>query len=136
MPAIPSNINGVVVDFAPAVNNNVVQRVIDALLFCVSPNVSPGNPLARVFVSSARRQNPNASRHNTGQAVDISRINGKKIINGFPSDPQVRAIVTALQQKFESFPQRRENFGPAFKKKLGQPFQVAGHQDHIHYSVN
>ena len=136
MPNIPSTINGVAVDFAPAVNKNVVQRVIDALRHCVKPNVAPGHMLARVFISSARRQNPNNSRHNTGQAVDISRINGVRMSTGFNNDPQVTAIVRALQEEFESFPQRRENFGPHFKKKLGQPFQVSGHQDHIHYSVN
>jgi hypothetical protein len=45
------------------------------------------------------------------------------MVVGFGSNPQVTAIVTAIQQAFESFPERRENFGPAFKKKLGQPFQ-------------
>ena len=136
MPAIPSTINGVAVDFAPAVKNNVVQRVVDALRHCVKPDVAPGHPLARIFVSSARRQSSTPSRHPTGQAVDISRINGKLMSVHYPSDAQIKAIVNALQEIFETYEHRRENFGPHFKKKLGQPHQVAGHRDHIHYSVN
>ncbi len=136
MPNIPSTINGVTVNFAPAVNKNVQQLVIDALNHCISPNVASGHQLDAIFVSSARRQNPNNSRHNTGRAVDISRINGVKIVVGFTSNAHVKAIVKAIQQKFESFPDRRENFGPALKKKLGADFSVPGHKDHIHLSVN
>jgi hypothetical protein len=136
MPTIPSNINGVTVNFAPAVNKNVQQLVIDALRHCIKPNIAPGHQLDSVFVSSARRQNPNDSRHNTGRAVDISRINGVRMDGGFDSNTHVNAIVKAIQRTFESFPARRENFGPAMKKKLGEPFQVAGHKDHVHLSVN
>jgi hypothetical protein len=136
MSAIPSNINGVNVNFAPAVNNNVQQLVIDALRHCIKPNIAQGHQLDSIFVSSARRNNPNNSRHNTGRAVDISRINGVKMLGGFNTNPHVKTIVTAIQETFEGFSERRENFGPALKKKLGQPFQVAGHKDHIHLSVN
>ncbi|MFN2417140.1 MAG: hypothetical protein ABR603_18535 [Pyrinomonadaceae bacterium] len=136
MPNIPSTVNGVAVDFAPAVNRNVVQGVLDALRHVISPDVAPGHNLARVFVSSARRQNPNNSRHNVGKAVDISRINGVRMSTGFGPDAQVTAIVRAIQRRFESFPAKRENFGPSAKLKEGAPFQVAGHADHIHLSVD
>lgn len=136
MATIPSNINGVNVNFASAVNNNVQPLVVDALRHCIKPDVAAGHQLDSIFISSARRQNPNSSRHNTGRAVDISRINGVRMDGGFNSNPHVKAIVTAIQQTFESFPERRENFGPAMKKKLGQPFQVSGHKDHVHLSVN
>ena len=136
MPDIPSTINGVVVDFAPAVKRNVVMGVIDALRHVIRPDVAPSHTLARIFVSSARRQASNTSRHNVGKAVDISRINGVKMVTGFGSDAQVTAIVRAIQRKFESFPAKRENFGPALKLKEGAPFQVSGHKDHIHLSVD
>jgi hypothetical protein len=136
MATIPSSINGVAVDFASAVKNNVVQSVIDALRHCIKPDIAPAHPLARIFISSARRQGSTTSRHNTGKAVDISRINGIKMVTGFPSDPQVKAIVTAIQNKFESFPKKRENFGPAVKKKEGVNFPISGHKDHIHFSVD
>lgn len=136
MPDIPSTINGVTVDFAPAVKRNVVQGVIDALRHVITPDVAPNHNLARIFVSSARRQASNTSRHNVGKAVDISRINGVRMSTGFGSDAQVTAIVRAIQQRFESFPQKRENFGPSLKLKEGQPFQIAGHGDHVHLSVD
>ena len=136
MPDIPSTINGVAVDFAPAVKRNVVQGVIDALRHVIKPDVAPSHNLARIFISSARRQASNTSRHNIGKAVDISRINGIKMVTGFGSDAQVTAIVRAIQQKFESFPAKRENFGPSVKLKEGAPFTVSGHKDHIHLSVD
>ena len=136
MPDIPSTINGVAVDFAPAVKRNVVQGVIDAMRHVIKPDVAPSHNLARIFVSSARRQASSTSRHNIGKAVDISRINGVRMSTGFGSDPQVTAIVRAMQQKFESFDRKRENFGPALKLKEGAPFQIGGHGDHIHFSVD
>jgi hypothetical protein len=136
MPNIPSTINDVAVDFAPAVKKNVVQGVLDALRHCIRSDVAAGHSLARIFVSSARRNGSGTSRHNSGKAVDISRINGVRMDPGFDNDAQVKAIVTAIQKKFESFQQKRENFGPAMKLKEGQPFQVSGHRDHIHFSVD
>ncbi len=54
----------------------------------------------------------------------------------YPSNISVKAITDALQNKFESYPYKRENFGPLFKKKLGNAHPVTGHSDHIHFSVN
>jgi hypothetical protein len=70
------------------------------------------------------------------KAVDISRINGIKIVIGYPNDPEVKAIVDAIQIAFETFSDRRENFGPYAKTKLGKPWSVSGHDDHIHLSIN
>lgn len=136
MPNIPVDINGVRVEFAPAVNKNVQQLMIDALSHCVKRDVAEGRRLDSIFVSSAKRQNPNTSRHNIGRAVDISQVNGVRLIIGFGKNPNVTALVEAIQQTFESFPKRRENFGPALKLKEGEPFVIAGHNDHIHLSVD
>lgn len=71
-----------------------------------------------------------------GKAVDISRINGMKMAVFYTTNASVKAIVDAIQTAFETYPYRRENFGPFFKKKLGAPMSIAGHLDHIHLSVN
>lgn len=71
-----------------------------------------------------------------GKAVDISRINDMRISMHYPSDPTVKSIVDAIQERFELYPHRRENFGPSIKKKLGNNFNISGHHDHIHISVN
>jgi hypothetical protein len=70
------------------------------------------------------------------KAVDISRVNGMKIDLAYSSDPFIAYIVNAIQNNFETFEHRRENFGPLFKKKLGVSYPVEGHKDHIHLSVN
>ena len=76
------------------------------------------------------------SRHAQSKAVDISRINGIKIDSGYQNNQEVRAVVDAIQHSFESYGFRRENFGPGLMKKLGEEWKVAGHQDHIHLSVD
>lgn len=71
------------------------------------------------------------SNHFRGLAVDISRINDIPIIVLGANN-----LVTALQQAIEQTTNRRENFGPALKLKLGQPWSIGGHDNHIHFSIN
>ena len=138
MPNIPGNLNGVLVEFSPKVNKNVDQKIIDALKIIIKPNISTGHTLTKIYISSANDQHQSPSRHvqGAGKAVDISRINGMKMAVFYPSNPTVKAITNALQAEFEKYPQRRENYGPSFKKKQGKPHAVTGHNDHIHFSVN
>ena len=136
MPQIPAVINGVAVDFDEGVVNDVDQAVVDGLKHCVKTNIAAGHSLVRIFISSASDSHSFPSRHAQKKAVDISRINGTKIVIGYPSNVALKAIVDAIQTTFESFSRRRENFGPHLKHKLGNPFAVSGHQDHIHLSVN
>src|SRR4030042_4848284 len=92
--------------------------------------------LEKIFISSINDgdHDPN-SLHYMGKALDISQVNGERIIT-YPNDPEVRAIVRGIQEAFEEYAEQRENFGPYFKKKLGAPWEVSGHKDHIHLSVN
>ncbi|MBB5321630.1 hypothetical protein [Marinobacter oulmenensis] len=138
MPAIPGKVNGVVVEFSSNVNRSVDEKIINALKHILHTDISSGHKLNRVFISSANDQHKFPSRHvqGNGKAVDISRINGMKMSVFYPSNPSVKAITDAIQSKFETFPKKRENFGPFFQKKLGQPYSVGGHKDHIHISVN
>lgn len=138
MPDISININGVVVEFSPAANKNVDQKIVDALRIVVRPNIAPGHILTKIYISSANDQHKLPSRHvlGNGKAVDISRINSMKMSLFYASNPAVKAIVDAMQAEFEKYPHRRENFGPSFKKKLGNNHPVSGHGDHIHFSVN
>ena len=136
MAQIPSSINGVAVDLGPGVGNDVHQRVIDALTHCIKTNIAQGHTLSRIFVSSAFDSHQLPSRHMQHKAVDISRINGVKIVLGYPQGGATKAIVDAIQDSFEGYAHRRENYGPHFKKKNGQPHAVSGHNDHVHLSVN
>ena len=146
MPAIPNTINGVNVVFAPNVNNDVTTKMVAALRTVINPGIAPGHVLHTIYISSARRMQPAASNHPYGRAVDVSRINGIRIDPGFTTDASVRAIVKAIQTVFETAPNRRENYGPAFLKKSGALLTTTNpaayaklapmHQNHIHMSVD
>ena len=138
MPNIPSTINSVTVEFNSSVKKSVDQKVIDALNLIVKTDIASGHVLSKIYISSAHDSHQFPSRHvqGDGKAVDISRINGNKMSTHYTSDPTVKAITDAMQNEFENYAHRRENFGPLFKKKLGNPYTVSGHGDHIHISVN
>jgi hypothetical protein len=136
MAQIPSTINGVNVLFATGVVNDVDQRMVDGLKHCIQAQIAADHALTSIYISSAFDSHELPSRHMQQKAVDISRINGTKIVIGYPEGGSIKAIVDAIQDKFESYSHRRENFGPKLKKKLGKQFTVSGHQDHIHLSVN
>lgn len=136
MAQIPATINGVTVEFAGGVGNDVDQKIVDGLKLCIKLGIAAGHVLSRVYVSSAYDSHKLPSRHMQHKAVDISRVNGTKIAIGYAQGGSIKATVDAIQDSFEGFPHRRENFGPHFKKKCGQAWAVAGHHDHIHLSVN
>lgn len=136
MSDIPASISQVTVEFASSVKRDVTETMIQGLKHCIRTDIAPDQELTKIFIMSARDKHTSPSRHVTGQAVDISRINGKKISIHYETDESVRAIVDAIQDEFESFGQRRENFGPHIKRKNGNEFPIAGHADHIHLSVN
>lgn len=56
MPAIPGNINGVLIEFSPNTNKNVDQKIIDALKHTLNVNVVTGHILTKVYISSANDQ--------------------------------------------------------------------------------
>jgi len=136
MPNIPSSINGVQVDFASSVNREVDQRLIDGLRHCIKPDVSPGYKLRTIYISSANDSHTMPSRHAQSKAVDISRINGMRMSIAYGGTAEVTSITQGIQSMFETFNDRRENFGPSIKHKLGSSHTVGGHGDHIHLSVN
>ena len=136
MALIPTNINGVAVEFHTTVNRDVHQSVIDGLKHCIKPQIAAGHLLTKIFIYSASDKHAMPSRHAQDKAVDISRINGTHIIDGYRRGGATKAIVDAIQETFERYGNRRENFGPHFKKKSGQPWSIVDHKDHIHISVN
>jgi hypothetical protein len=136
MPQIPSSINSVTVEFASTVVKDINQNMIDGLKHCIKGDIATGKTLNKIYISSAKDSHTSPSRHVIGKAVDISRINGKKMSTHYSSDNEVKAIVDAIQTTFETYSKKRENFGPCFKKKEGVEKAISGHGDHIHLSVN
>ncbi len=84
-----------------------------------------------VFATTNGTHTSPKSNHYKGLALDISKINGIPIILLGLDEKVIR-----LQGAFEAVPNRRENFGPVLKLKLGLPWAIGGHQDHIHFSIN
>lgn len=138
MPQLPTSINGVTIEFSETVNKTVDQKIIDALKHCIKPNIAKGYALSRIYISSANDSHILPSRHvqGAGKAVDISRINGLKMGLYYKTNKAVNEITDAIQNSFETFTHKRENFGPLLKYKLGKLHNVFGHTDHIHISVN
>ena len=136
MKKIPSDINGVVMELASGVTNEITDEMFDAMRYAIKKNVAAGYTLNKLWVSSAKDSHSCPSRHTTGNGVDISRVNGKYLSNSYDSDLEVKNIVDELQTTFESAPKRRENYGPTIKKKEGEDNPVSGHKDHFHWSVN
>ncbi|GLR25945.1 hypothetical protein [Limnobacter litoralis] len=131
-------INGVKIEFGPGVINSLEEDLLAALNDVVSGSIATGSTLCTLYFSSVHDQHHWPSRHvqGHGKAVDISRVNHKKIGLFYEKDSSVKRIVDALQMKFEECKGARENFGPFFKHKHGKEFLVPGHQDHIHFSVD
>jgi hypothetical protein len=136
MANLPNNINGVTVEFKPTVDRTVVQSLIDGLNHCIRPDIAPGYILNKIFISSANDSHTFPSRHSQQKAADISRINGIFVKNGYPSNALVKAVVDAIQNTFETYVNKRENFGPLFIRKNGSKWIAAEHDDHVHLSVN
>jgi hypothetical protein len=136
MAAIPAKINGVIIEFDGKAINEVEQRLVDVLAWLVSPGVPYKYLLSKMYVYSVKDRHEWPSRHTQQKAVDISRINGIRIADGYGRDPAVTDIVQRLQEEFEKLPGRRENFGPHLQLKHGKPYPVKGHHDHIHFSVD
>lgn len=133
---IPAAINGVKIEFFSKVNRSVNESLITGLRRCIRPEIAKGFTLSKIFIYSANDQHEMPSRHSQAKAVDISRINGKRIGPHYASDRQLREIVNAIQTAFETFSGRRENFGPYLKFKHGKKWDIDKHKDHIHLSVD
>lgn len=133
---IPDQIGGVSIEFADDVDRNVTPEMLQAMEHVIKSDIHATHVLSKIWISSAKDKHVCPSRHVTGNAIDLSRVNDKKMSVSYPSDSEVKGIVDSLQNGFETAPRRRENFGPLFKKKEGVPHQVSGHKDHIHWSVN
>ncbi len=121
-------------------NNLVAVSLVESITHALNEansNLQSNNKITSIYIAATTNGSHSAtSNHSKGTAVDISRINGTKIVNLGANNQ-----VIALQNGFDSYNNIRENFGPYFKHKtlpdgsVNLNWQIAGHQDHIHISV-
>jgi hypothetical protein len=136
-PTIGTTVNSVTVEYATGANNGVKATLITLLNAVVKSDVANGYTLEKIYVSATTNGvHGTNSRHYSGQAIDISRINGKYMSVSYPSDLAVKAIVDALQDEADKQVGIRENFGPKFLHKHKANWTVSAHDDHIHFSVD
>ena len=137
MTSLPNQLNGVGVEIDNGTVNEITDEMLEGLAAVIKPDAVSGHTLTALYLSSVKRP-PEAwpNRHSTGNAVDISRVNGKELSDHYPGDDAVKAIIDALQNAFENFPKRCENYGPLFNWKEGQPDDPGDHSNHIHWSVD
>ncbi|MGH9366538.1 MAG: hypothetical protein ACRD3M_02550 [Thermoanaerobaculia bacterium] len=134
---IGAKINEVDVEYASGADNPVKQELIDLLKGVVKSGVATGNKLDKIWVSATTNgTHGTGSRHYSGKAIDISRINSKYMSASYSSDSSVKAIVDALQDEADKQLGIRENFGPKFLHKHKANWTVDAHDDHIHLSVD
>jgi hypothetical protein len=134
---IGNTLNTVTVEYGIGADNEVSTSLVTLLKAVVKSDVATGHTLSKIYVGyTTNGKHGKHSRHKSGKAVDISRINGKKMSTNYPSDADVKAITDALQTAADSSSGIRENFGPSFKHKHGKAWSVSGHKDHIHFSVD
>ena len=121
-------------------DQEVATRLVEAIEYALNEanaNLTGSDKIISIYVKATTNGiHSDGSNHSKGTAVDISRINGTKVIN-LGNNTQV----TALQNAFDNFNGIRENFGPQFKHKtfengsVNLNWPVGGHRDHIHVSV-
>ena len=122
--------------------NNLVNPGIVAALKEVLNSISKKMEVTEIHISATTNgEHASYSNHSICQearAMDISRINGQKVIELGPN----HAWVKIFQACLDELANIRENFGPERINKLKQKFPdpnrklEKSHKDHIHFSIN
>ena len=146
-PLILSNGNEISIEFGKtrsdglSANQEVATELVNGIKFALEEannNLSSTEQINSIYImATTNGKHGSTSNHPKGTAVDISRINGKKmILTGLNNQ------IIELQKAFDNFDYIRENFGPYFKHKYEKASNtwnyyhpVGGHKDHIHVSI-
>lgn len=114
-------------------------------VFEANKNLLSNEKIKEIYISSTSNgKHSRRSNHYSGNAVDISRINGKMMYLYYPSNTAIKNAVNELQKAIKKYKYVRENFGPAFNGKYRYSTKkwsgasrktIRQHKDHIHFSV-
>ena len=123
-------------------NQPVSVDLINGLKFSIEQannNLSSSEQITSIYIMCTTNGHgtTGSSNHLKSTAVDISRINGQKmILSGVTNQ------IIELQKAMNNFQYIRENFGPYLKYKYSiesnswnYNYPIGGHKDHIHFSV-
>jgi len=136
---LSNNFAGVDITYSEDVDREVDVNLYRALSEALShADELTTFPLKTIHISCATDTvgHDYPSRHAQAKAVDISRINGKRMSEYAIKDPEVASLTAWLQATLHHVTYARENYGPFVKEKSGSPRSIGGHMDHIHFSVD
>ncbi len=113
---IGATINTVSVEYGKDADAEVEQSLITLLKACIKADIAAKRTLSKIYIGYTTNGTHAAhSRHKTGQAVDISRINGKYMSTSYTSDDEVKEIVNAIQDAADKAAGIRAEFRPPFQ---------------------
>ena len=97
-------------------NNDVAIDLVNIIKFAINLSNSKlenSNKTTSIYIAATTNgTHSSTTNHTRGTEVDISRINGAKMIN-LGNNAQVKA----LQEAFNNYPKIRENFGPSLNTR-------------------
>lgn len=124
---------GITASDSLSADQEVAICLIDALISALTCTIDSFE-ITKIYISATTNGKHSAtSNHSRALAIDLSRINDVKM--SLMTEEELKSV-KKLQECLEDYTEIRENFGPSLKKKLGQDYDVSGHSDHMHFSVN
>ncbi len=131
-----AEVDGVTIGIDPAANHPVDYALAEKFDMAVSLTKGDVPELESLYISSTVRP---GTLHEPGFAIDISRVNGIRMAEGYLSNPVVTNVVKALQTNL-AFVGAHENFGPYLMTggRLSLDnlhYLYSTHQSHIHFSI-
>jgi hypothetical protein len=141
MAQLPASINGVTIILAAGADSALSDKLLTALQSVISSDFE-GVQLTELYVSSLSEpsgHSANSRHYPPGRnAIDLSRVYGKRMASSYGVDADLTRIVDALQDRFEALTDvRHENYGPSkcLRRGVARLDMVEMHRSHIHWSV-
>lgn len=123
-------------------NQAVAQHLVDGIEFALeiaNENLSSSDQITsiNIYATTNGKHGPK-SNHTNGTAVDINKINGKRMATS-----GLTIQIKELQKAMDKYSKVRENYGPYFNHKYSKETDtwdydkqgVSPHKDHIHFTT-
>jgi len=133
---LSENANGVKVNFDKGANNPVDSVGADQFEAALNQTKLDHPDLESINVSATTNGHPCPSSHCNGYAIDVNRINGIRMAEGYGQNSSLTRIVNSLQTNLSNAGPFYDNLGPS---QMTAPYQATDylrtqHSNHIHYS--
>jgi hypothetical protein len=120
-------------EFAPGADNPVDSILADRFERAVSSTKQENPALKKLWISATTNDHTWPSLHVDGFAIDVSRVNGIRMLGAYGRNPLVTSVVESLQVHI-GIQGAYENYGPMFMEGP-RPHSVPVHNHHIHFAI-